>query len=199
MTAIMYRSTGYDNDIESNITDYVAIDIKPELECAYKFECTLPTHISINIIPAINIQIKTATGKIFIININPHETILKLKKQIYRSQDVSLDSQRIVYGGKQLEDHKRICDYNITNESIVHIILRLRGGMFHKSSSRADWVSLNYQDKMEKGLSMLDYMKRGVSDKLYIIYEDFEEMIRTSRDDCEIDMIYELIRNIYIE
>ena len=115
------------------------------------------------------------------------------------SQDVSLDSQRIVYGGKQLEDHKRICDYNITDESTVHIILRLRGGMFHKSSSRADWVSLNYLDKMERGLSMLDYMKREASDKLFTIFEDFEEMLKTSRDDCEIDMIYELIRNIYIE
>ena len=42
-------------------------------------------------------------------------------------------------------------------------------------------------------------MKNKASEKLFIIFEDFEEMLRTSKDDCEIDMIYELIRTIYIE
>jgi hypothetical protein len=210
MTSIMYTRT-YDADIESNMSENessdIAIDIKPESVFEHVAINVKPNIVvpptkkfpSITIISSINIQIKTATGKTFTININPNETILYLKKQIYLSQDVSLDSQRIVYGGKQLEDHKRICDYNITDECTVHIILRLRGGMFHKSSSRADWVSLNYLDKMERGLSMLDYMKREASDKLFTIFEDFEEMLKTSRDDCEIDMIYELIRNIYIE
>ena len=138
-------------------------------------------------------------AKLFVININPHETILYLKKQIYISQDVSLDNQRLIFGGKQLEDHKRINEYDINEGTMIHIVLRLRGGMFHKSSSRSDWISLNYLDKMEKGLSMLDYMKREAPDKLFVIFEDFEEMIKTSRDDCEIDMIYELIRSIYVE
>jgi len=213
MTAIMYPALAYDVDIESNFTGYVphiAIDVKPEykrepvkrepVKQEYISITVAPTVVpSITIVKPINIQIKSATGKIIIININPHETILKLKKQIYISQDLSLDSQRIVFEGKQLEDHKRICDYNIKDESVVHIVLRLRGGMFHKSSSRADWVSLNYLDKMERGLSMLEYMKREASDKLFIIFEDFEEMLKTSRDDYEIDMIYALIRNIYIE
>jgi hypothetical protein len=219
----MSNSNVYQNDIESNFEeydyepDYIAIDIKPEyISIDVKPITKVPitkvpitkvpiTKIvpTIKIVQPINLQIKTATGKIFIINIIPHETILCLKKKIYMCQDVSLDSQKIIYGGKQLEDHKRICDYNITNESVVHIVLRLRGGMFHKSSSRADWISLNYLDKMERGLSMLDYLKRGItdsaSDKLFIIYEDLEDMLNKSRDDDEIDMIYELIRNIYID
>ena len=223
MTAIMSNSNVYQNDIESNFEEYdyeddhIAIDIKPEyISIDVKPITKVPitkvpitkvpiTKIvpTIKIVQPINLQIKTSTGKIFIININPHETILYLKKKIYICQDLSLDSQKIIYGGKQLEDHKRICDYNITNESVVHIVLRLRGGMFHKSSSRADWISLNYLDKMERGLSMLDYLKRGIidsaSDKLFIIYEDLEDMLNKSRDDDEIDMIYELIRKIYID
>jgi len=170
----MVRSTTYDRDIESNFTEYetdhIAIEVTPEPdltpEPAYEPEpqreyiainirpptitiTQLPIiHPPITIIQPINVQIKTATGQLFFININPLETILFLKKQIYIQQDVSLDSQRIIFKGKQLEDHKRICDYNITNESILHIILRLRGGMFHKSSSRSDWISLNHLDKM---------------------------------------------------
>ena len=209
----MVRSTTYDRDIESNFTEYetdhIAIEVTPEPEPPREYiaiNIRPPTitqlpiiHPPITIIQPINVQIKTATGKLFCIIINPLETILYLKKQIYIQQDISLDSQRIIFKGKQLEDHKRICDYNITNESILHIILRLRGGMFHKSSSRSDWISLNHLDKMERGLSMLDYMKHKASEKLFVIFEDFEEMLRTSKDDCEIDMIYELIRTIYIE
>ena len=204
----MSRFTTYDNDIESNFADdepeHVAIDIEPDhvaidIKPIMKVPTTKVPTTKITIVQPININIKTATGKLFVININPHETILYLKKQIYICQDVSLDSQRLIFEGKQLDDHKRINEYNIKNNSMLHIILRLRGGMFHKSSSRADWISLNYLDKMERGLSMLDYLKREAPDKLFTIFEDFEEMLKTSRDDYEIDMIYELIRNIYIE
>ena len=158
------------------------------------------TSVQIYIQPAIiNLGIKTATGRLFSISVLSQGTILDLKKQIYISQDISLDSQRIIYKGKQLEDHKRICEYGITSTSILHIVLRLRGGMFHKSSSRADWVSLNYNDKMERGLSMLHYMKQGCTDQLHGIYTDLEEMLSTTRDDAEIDMVFDLIRTIYTD
>jgi hypothetical protein len=161
---------------------------------------------SINILPSItvlpqfiNVHIKTATGKSMFIKISPCDTILQLKKKIYLAEDVGIESQRIIYGGKQLDDKNTICHYNISNESILHIVLRLRGGMFHKSSSRADFVSLNYSNKMERGLSMLDYMKRESSREMVTVLEDFEDMIRNTRDDVEIDMVYELIHKIYVE
>lgn len=154
----------------------------------------------IHILPTlINVHIKTATGKSIYIKINPIDTILQLKKQIYLQEDVSLESQRIIFGGKQLDDHHTLCYYNITNETTLHIILRLRGGMFHKSSSRADFVSLNYSNKMERGLSMLDYMKRESSREMVVVLEDFEEMLKNTKNDVEIDMVYELIRQIYSE
>ena len=155
---------------------------------------------SIHILPQfINIQIKTVTGKSIFVKINPAETILQLKKQIYLMEDISLESQRIIFGGKQLEDNHTLCHYNITNESTVCIIIRLRGGMFHKSSSRADFISLNYSNKMERGLSMLDYMKHESSREMFSVLEDFEEMLKNARDDTEIDMVYDLIRKIYSE
>lgn len=155
---------------------------------------------SIHILPQfINIQIKTVTGKAIFVKINPAETILQLKKQIYRMEDISLESQRIIYAGKQLEDNYTLCHYNITNDSTVCIIIRLRGGMFHKSSSRADFISLNYSNKMERGLSMLDYMKHESSREMFVVLEDFEEMLKNTHNDTEIDMVYDLIRKIYSE
>ena len=171
------------------------MEILSRAETTFTYE---PTEIkNIRILPAtINLQLKTATGQLLTVTINPMHTILDLKKQIYVLQEVSLDNQRIIFQGKQLDDHKRLCEYNIDNQSVLHIVLRLRGGMFHKSSSRADWISLNHYTKMEKGLSMLDYLKRN--EQARHIYEDLEDMLNNTRDDTEIDMVFDLIRTLYI-
>ncbi len=181
--------------IETRIN--VSIDYKMELLSRTEPVLTYEPNESIRIFPAtIHLHLKTATGQLLSITINPMHTILDLKKQIYVLQEVSLDNQRIIFQGKQLDDSKRLCDYNIGNQSVLHIVLRLRGGMFHKSSSRADWISLNHCTKMEKGLSMLDYLKRN--EQARHIYEDLEDMLNNTRDDTEIDMVFDLIQTLYI-
>ena len=37
------------------------------------------------------------------------------------------EQKRMIYEGKQLEDHRTISDYNIQDESIIHLVVRLRG------------------------------------------------------------------------
>ena len=71
------------------------------------------------------VNIKTLTGKILIIGIHSSSTIEDLKEKICDSERIAASSQRLIFEGKQLEDNKTIADYNIKNESTLHMVLKL--------------------------------------------------------------------------
>lgn len=44
-------------------------------------------------------------------------------------QGIPINSQRLIYGAKQLLNDRTLCDYNIHQENTLHLSLRLVGGM----------------------------------------------------------------------
>jgi len=65
--------------------------------------------------------------------------VSELKELIEKQDQTPFDQQRLVYNGKQLEDERTLDYYNIMQHTVVHIILRIRGGMFHETSARKDF------------------------------------------------------------
>ncbi|KAI7813260.1 ubiquitin-like [Triplophysa rosa] len=59
--------------------------------------------------------------------VDPNETVDQLQREIYNKERVPLDQQRLIYNGRQLESGKKLNDYDITNQSTIHMTLRLRG------------------------------------------------------------------------
>nr|CDS32178.1 ubiquitin (ribosomal protein L40) [Hymenolepis microstoma] len=75
------------------------------------------------------IFVKSVSGKTIPIEVEPTDTVERVKAIMQQKEGIPLSEQRLIYGGRQLEDNRALSDYNIRRESTLHLLLRLRGGM----------------------------------------------------------------------
>jgi hypothetical protein len=81
--------------------------------------------------------VKNLTGKAIVVTVPAMAELVDLKAAIQNHEGIPIDQQRLVFAGMQLrQDELPLVAYGIGHESMLHLLLRLRGGMYHESSGR---------------------------------------------------------------
>ncbi|KAL0265621.1 UNVERIFIED_CONTAM: hypothetical protein PYX00_011334 [Menopon gallinae] len=79
--------------------------------------------------PLMIVKIKLLTGREIEIDILPDDTVLSLKRKIQEEEFFPPAQQKLVYAGKVMAgDNDKLATYGIAPNSVVHMIVALRGG-----------------------------------------------------------------------
>jgi len=98
------------------------------------------------------VGIKTLTGKTFFVGgMEPTSTIDEVKDRVFRVEGIPPDQQRLIFDGKQLEDGSSCAHYRIQCADQLHLVLRLRGGMYDPISGRLGFEVLSDTIVFENG------------------------------------------------
>jgi ubiquitin C len=76
------------------------------------------------------IFVKTLTGKALKFVVEKGDTVKHFKHLIHDREGIPVDQQRLIVKGTQMENEHTLGKYNISHNSTIHLILRLRGGCF---------------------------------------------------------------------
>jgi len=85
-------------------------------------------HLVLRLRGGMQLFVKTLTGKTVSIEVEEGESIEDVKAKIAEKEGIPPEQQRLIFGGQQLQDSKTLDDYDVGDDSTLHLVLRLRGG-----------------------------------------------------------------------
>ncbi len=114
---------------------------------------------------AMQIFVKTLTGKHITLEVEPGDYISTVKTKIQEKEGIPADQQQLTYGGKLLEnDNETLADHNVQKESTLILTLRLPGtaeNLKSVSDETALKAAVQTEDnyiRLSRNIDLTDYL-----------------------------------------
>lgn len=76
----------------------------------------------------IQVYVRTISNVSISVKVNKSGSVVDIKNAIQSQEGIKPEEMRLIYRGKQLEPHFLLSDYDVTNGTVMHLVLRLKGG-----------------------------------------------------------------------
>jgi ubiquitin C len=73
-----------------------------------------------------HINVCTITCKTIGVEVESWHTVLSVKEQVTEKEGIPADQIRLIYAGRELQDSRTLEDYQIQEDTRIHMVLRLR-------------------------------------------------------------------------
>eukprot|EP00929_Paragymnodinium_shiwhaense_P046729 TRINITY_DN23778_c0_g1_i1.p1 TRINITY_DN23778_c0_g1~~TRINITY_DN23778_c0_g1_i1.p1 ORF type:complete len:864 (-),score=128.04 TRINITY_DN23778_c0_g1_i1:132-2654(-) len=113
--------------------------LKDESTCAESgFVDNCIVHLVKNRAPAaFPITVKTLTGKLIRVDVLSNDTVTVLKEKLYKEEQLEVRRQRLIFGGKCLDDWKTLSECDIQKDSTIFLVMRQMDALATNDSAAA--------------------------------------------------------------